>query len=48
MAGLPELKWSPVPFVGFSPFRPYGLAIWDRKRLMVLELTGVVLERDLS
>lgn len=48
IAGLPELKWSPVPFVGFPPFRPYGLAIWDRKRPMALELRGVVLERDLS
>lgn len=22
---------SPVPSVGFAPFRRYGLAIWDRK-----------------
>lgn len=38
---------SPVPSVGFAPFCRYGLAIWDRKRLMGLELKEVVLdERD--
>lgn len=44
---LSEEYDSPVPFVGFAPFRRYGLSIWDRKRLMALELKEIVLdERD--
>ena len=44
---LSEDYASPVQFVGFAPFRRYGLAIWDRKRTMALELTGIFLnERD--
>lgn len=46
---LPEDECSPIPFVGFPPFRRYGLALWDRKRLMTLELRGLVLdEKDYS
>lgn len=30
----------------FPPFRRYGLALWDRERLMALELRGMVISFD--
>lgn len=35
-------RTSVLPYVGFSPFRRHGLVIWDRKRLMALELDRAI------
>ena len=37
---------SVLPYVGFRPFRSYGLSIWDRRRLMALELARVLYSEE--
>lgn len=43
-----ELEMVHGFLLGIPPFRRYGLALWDRKRLMALELIGIMVSYDES
>lgn len=40
--------WSPLYSVGFEIFRPYGLSIWDAKRLLAWELWDTTMQNNPS